>query len=160
MGNPRWPHRQVEFGPAIRMSLMVAIRTHVRVCGTQVQKTKPVIDMNLSEASITAQTEVQARLLSTEPYSAKLPEGDGIVFVEDMIFAFLKVRRPFQPLSCIWGQPDNQLKLLVAGLPNILALDVDQVLYHSKGFAQFLSISAGEQRMQQSVSYGHKRGAL
>lgn len=43
---------QREFGPAVGMSLVVAFRAHVRICGTQVQEPKPVVDVNLGETRI------------------------------------------------------------------------------------------------------------
>lgn len=106
------------------MPLMVALGARVRICGTQVQKPKPVIDVDLSETSVAGHAEVQSCLLPLEAYSAKLAERERIVLVEDMILAFEKVRGTIQLLERIRCEPDNQLKLMVAGLRAVFSLDV------------------------------------
>ena len=107
------------------MPLMVALGPRVRICGTQVQKPKPVIDMDLSQTPVARQAEVQTCFLSVKTYPAKLAEGDRIILVEDMIFAFEKECRAIQFLERVRGEPDNQLELVIAGQRAVFTLDVD-----------------------------------
>jgi hypothetical protein len=90
-----------------------------------VQKPKPVVDVNLSKTPVTRETEVQTCFLTSESYSAKLAERNGIVLVEDMILAFQKVCCAFQLLGCVRSEPDNHLELMVAGQRIVFSLDVD-----------------------------------
>lgn len=123
--NTDWPFCQCKFGPTVRVPLVVALRPHIGVYRPQVQKPKPIVDVNLSKTPIASETEVQTCFLTSESYSAKLSERNGIVLVEDMILAFQKLCSAFQLLGRIRSEPDNHLELMVAGQRTVFSLDVD-----------------------------------
>ena len=143
------------------MALVVALGPHIRVCRPQVQKPKPVVDMNLSKAPVASQAEVQARFLPMETHPAELAKRDGIVPVEDVILSFEKVRRAFQLLRRIRSKPDNHLELMVTGQRAVFSLDVDEFLNQTKCIAQCLSLFPIRERgMHHGMSDAYESGAL
>lgn len=113
--NPYWFFRQRKFRPAVGMPLVIALGAHVRICGTQVQEPKSIVNVNLSETPIARYAKVQTCFLAMKTYPAKLAVGNRIVLVEDMVFAFLKGGSAIQFLERIRAKPDNQLELMIAG---------------------------------------------
>src|SRR5215475_1672835 len=159
--NSCWPNRRGKFGPAVSLPLVVPVRAHVRICGFQMQKSEPIVDVDLRHPAITGQAEVYSRLLPTRTYLAELTKRDGKALVKDVIFAFQKVRRAFQLLLRAWSKADDELELLITGKRVIFALDVYQFLNQPKCITQLLFCQpVGQWRMGQGVSDANKCGAL
>ena len=78
--------------------------------------------------------------MGTDP--TELAKGNGVGLVEDMIFPPREVSRAFQLLKRTWSKAYDQLKLVIAGQLEILALNVEQFFDKLKGIPQFLSMFA------------------
>ena len=87
------PHCKCKHRPAVNVPLMVALSTHVGICWLEVQQAESIVDMNLSQAPVAGHADMQACFLPGEAHPSELPEGEGILLMENMILSFLEVRR-------------------------------------------------------------------